>query len=77
MMSGAETRGDGGEATRERMLTHAEARMEDRQYWSGKTPEERLQAMWELNRRMAAWRGVDLDEPKTIWTICRVPHRRG
>jgi hypothetical protein len=58
-----------------RMLTHAEARAEQRLYWSRRTPAERLIAMWDLNNDMAAWRGVDLGERKTDWTVRRVPYR--
>jgi hypothetical protein len=66
-----------GEGLGLRQLTHAEARAEQRLYWSGKTMAERLEGMWELNRRMAAWRGVELDERSATWTIRRVTHRGG
>lgn len=58
-----------------RKLTHEEARAEQRLYWSRKSPAERLSAMWELNRRMALWRGVDPDQQNTDWTVCLVSHR--
>jgi hypothetical protein len=64
-----------GESVVLRKLTHTEARAEQRLYWSRKTMAERLTAMWELNRRMALWRGVGLDERETAWTIRRVSHR--
>jgi hypothetical protein len=64
-----------GETFRLRRLTHAEARAEERMHWHGKTMAERLAAMWELNSRMAAWRGVNIDERQARWTIRRVSHR--
>ena len=55
-----------------RKLTHAEARMEQRLYWSGKSVAERLAAMTELTRRMYRMRGIDLDEFQTDVTARRV-----
>ena len=60
-----------------RKLTHEQARAEQRLDWSGKTYQERLRAMTELNRRMLALRGIDLDELQTDWTVSRVRRRAG
>jgi hypothetical protein len=50
--------------TAARMLSHEEARAEQRLYWSRKSVAERLGAMAELNRRMHRMRGSELDERK-------------
>jgi hypothetical protein len=65
-----------GEEVTAKKLTHAEARLAQRLYWSGKTEAERLMAMWELNSRMAAWRGVPVDQRETNWTVRRVSRSR-
>lgn len=48
--------------TAARMLSHEEARAEQRLYWSRKSIPERLAAMAELNRRMYQMRGIDVDQ---------------
>jgi hypothetical protein len=50
------------------MLSHDEARAEQRLYWSRKSIPERLAAMTELNRRMYAMRGIDIDALKSALT---------
>ena len=60
-----------------RKLTYAEARAEQRRYWSGKSVAERLAAMTELNRRLYRMRGIDIDQFKTDFTVSRVPRGRG
>jgi hypothetical protein len=59
-----------------RKLTHAQARMEQRLYWSRKSMAERLAAMTALTRRMYRMRGIDLDEFKTDLTPSRVRRRQ-
>lgn len=65
-----------GWPTAARMLTHEEARAEQRLYWSQKSIPERLAAMTELNRRMYSMRGIDIDELKTDFTPSRVRRSR-
>ena len=60
-----------------RKLSHEAARAEQRLYWSGKSPAERLAAMTELTNRMYRMRGLDLDELKTDFTPGRVRRRKG
>jgi hypothetical protein len=65
-----------GELSGWRKLTHEQARAEQRLHSSRMTPAERLEAMWDLNSRMAAWRGVDLEEREATWVIRRVSSRK-
>jgi hypothetical protein len=44
-----------------RKLTHEQARIEQRLYWSRKSGPERLAAMTALIKRMYKMRGIDLD----------------
>ena len=60
-----------------RRLTREQAREEQRAYWSGKSVAERLAAMTELNRRMYAMRGIDVDERKTDFTPRWVRRSKG
>ena len=60
-----------------RKLTRAQARMEQRVYWSRKTVAERLAAMTDLTRRMYRMRGIDLDELKADLAPRRVRRRQG
>ena len=58
-----------------RKLTHEEARMEQRLYWSRKSMPERLAAMTALTKRMNEMRGIFIDEQNPDLTPRRV--RRG
>jgi len=60
-----------------RKLTHEQARMEQRLYWSGKSMSERLAAATELTKRLYRMRGIDLDERKADFTPRRVRRRQG
>ena len=60
-----------------RKLTCAQARMEQRVYWSRKSVPERLAAMTDLTKRMYRMRGIDLDELKADFTPRRVRRRKG
>ncbi len=60
-----------------RKLTHLQAKMEQRLYWSGKSVAERLAAMTDLTRRMYRMRGISLDEYETDLTPRRVRRRQG
>ena len=60
-----------------RKLTHAQARMEQRLYWSRKSIPERLAAMTALTRRLYAMRGIHLDEQTADLTPRRVRRRQG
>jgi hypothetical protein len=66
-----------GWPTAARMLSHDEARAEQRLYWSRKSIPERLAAMTELNRRMYSMRGIDIDEFKADFTPRRIRRSRG
>ncbi len=59
-----------------RKLTHEEARMEQRLYWSKKSIPERLAAMTALNRRMYEMRGISIDEFEADLTPRRVRRSR-
>ena len=59
-----------------RKLSHDEARMEQRLYWSRKSVAERLAAMTELTRRIYKMRGIDTDVFKTDFTPRRVRRRK-
>jgi len=59
-----------------RKLTHLQARMEQLNYWSGKSIPERLAAMTSLTRRMYLMRGIDIDERKADFTVSRVRRRK-
>ena len=59
-----------------RKLTHEQARMEQRLYWSRKTVAERLEACAALTRRLHLMRGIDIDEQQTDLRPRRVPRRR-
>jgi hypothetical protein len=65
------------ESAAPRMLTHAQARDEQRKYWASKTPAERIAAATELKRRSLAILGINLDDRKADFTISRIPRRRG
>ena len=60
-----------------RKLTHEQARMEQRLYWSGKSMSERLAAATELTKRLYRVRGIDLDERKADFTPGRVRRSQG
>lgn len=60
-----------------RKLSHAEARTEQRLYWSRKSIPERLAAATELTRRMYRMRGIDIDERKADFTPGRVRRSQG
>ena len=60
-----------------RKLTRAQARIEQRAYWSRKSIPERLAAMTDLTKRMYRMRGIDLDELKADLTPRRVRRRQG
>jgi hypothetical protein len=60
---------------RPRKLTHQQAKMEQRLYWSQKSIPERLAAMTALSRRMREMRGIFIDEEKPDLTVSWV--RRG
>jgi hypothetical protein len=60
-----------------RKLTHEQARMEQRLYWSKKSIPERLAVMTALTRRMNAMRGIFIDEEKPDLTPRRVRRSRG
>jgi hypothetical protein len=60
-----------------RKLTFAQARAEQRLYWSKKSIPERLAAATALTKRMYAMRGIDIDERKADFTPRRVSRRRG
>jgi hypothetical protein len=60
-----------------RKLTHEQARMEQRIYWSKKSFSERLAAMTELTKRMNAMRGIFIDEQNPDLTPRRVRRRKG
>ena len=59
-----------------RKLTHEQARMEQRLYWSRKSIPERLAAMTDLTRRMNEMRGIFIDEDKPDFTVSRVRRRK-
>ena len=59
-----------------RKLSHLEAKMEQLNYWSGKSIPERLAAMTSLTRRMYLMRGIDIDERKADFTVSRVRRRK-
>ena len=59
-----------------RRLSHAEARMEQRLYWSGKSIPERLAAMTALNKQMCAMRGIAYDEQEADLTPRRIRRQR-
>lgn len=61
---------------RPRKLTHAEARAEQRLYWSAKTVPERLAAAAALTKSLYKMQGIDLDESKTDFTPRRVSRRQ-
>ena len=60
-----------------RKLSHAEARMEQRLYWSKKSIPERLAAMTALTKRMNEMRGIFINEQNPDLTPCRVRRRKG
>ena len=60
-----------------RNLTHDQARVEQRLYWSGKSMAERLAAAAALKKRMLAMRGIDLDEQSTDFRPRFVSRRLG
>jgi hypothetical protein len=55
-----------------RKLTHEQARMEQRLYWSRKSIPERLAAMTALTKRMNEMRGIFIDEQNPDLTPRRV-----
>ena len=59
-----------------RKLTHSEARMEQRLYWSRKSMPERLAAMTALTKRMNELRGIFIDEQNPDLTPSRVRRRK-
>ncbi len=59
-----------------RMLTHEQARAEQRLAWSRMSAGERLAAATELIRRMYRMRGIDIDERKADLTPRRVRRRQ-
>ena len=60
-----------------RKLTHEEARMEQRLYWSRKSMPERLAAMTALTKRMNEMRGIFIDEQNPDLTPRRVRRADG
>ncbi len=58
-----------------RKLTHEQARLEQRLYWSKKSVAERLAGMTALTERMYRMRGIDLHEFKTDFRPRRVSRR--
>jgi hypothetical protein len=60
-----------------RKLSHAEARTEQRLYWSSKSIPERLAAATALTKRLYQMRGIDIDEQETDLTLRRVSRRQG
>ena len=59
-----------------RKLSHEDARIEQRLYWSRKSIPERLAAMTALNRRMLEMRGLDYRELEADLTPSRVRRPR-
>lgn len=47
-------------------ITGTEVRAEQRLYWSRRTPEERLGAMYELNRRVFRAEGIPEPQPGNL-----------
>jgi hypothetical protein len=60
-----------------RKLTHYEARLEQRLYWSRKSIPERLAAMTALTECMYRMRGIRIDEQKADFTPRRARRRQG
>ena len=60
-----------------RKLTHDQAKMEQRIYWSQKSIPERLAAGAALTRRLYQMRGIDIDQFKTDLTPRRVRRSKG
>jgi hypothetical protein len=75
--SGMETRIEGAPVLAARKLSHAEARTEQRIYWSRRSIPERLAAATELTIRMYRMRGIDIDERKADFTPGRVRRSQG
>lgn len=59
-----------------RKLTHEQARLEQRLYWSKKSISERLAAAAALTKRMYKLRGIDLDEQESDWNPRWVPRSK-
>jgi hypothetical protein len=60
-----------------RKLSHPQARMEQRLYWSRKSIPERLAAATALTRRLYQMRGISIDEQQADFTPGRVRRRQG
>ena len=59
-----------------RSLSFREARLEQLRYWAGKSIAERLNAAATLTRDCYRWRGVDLDQSETDFTLSRTSRRK-
>lgn len=68
---------DEGEPGGPRKLTPAQARIEQRLYWEGKSMAERFAASRALMERMYRLRGINLDALRTNLNPRLVSRRRG
>jgi hypothetical protein len=61
----------------EARVVRSGARPKDTWEWEGTTPEDRIEAVWELTLLCLAWKGNGFDEPRLQRSVVRVQRAGG